>query len=451
MVRFEGVGRISWRDRWSEKFTAPEKAVKDVKSGDVVVLANLCAEPHVLPARLMDRAEELTGVKLFHLRPFGEFKERYLEREMEKRIRCVTAFAGGVKPIVQLIREGRADFYPIPLSKIPWLLKSGTLKPDVFMLTVSPPDERGYCSLGVSVDYALAALQSTETVMAEVNENMPQTCGDTFVHLSELDYLVEVSAPVYELPSADIGSIERRIGENVASLVEDEATIQIGYGGLAEAVTLFLKEKRNLGMHTEMIPEGAVTLVEQGALTCQKKSVHKGKIVGAFAAGTERLYDWLDGNPMIEMKPFEYTNDSTVVAMNHKMTAINTALQVDLYGNIYSDMLGLDQYSGAGGQPDFVSGAFFCPTGKSIIVLPSAAASGEISRIVVHPSLADNARAPLMPTAPRFYADYVVTEWGAASLKDKTTRERAKALIEISHPNFKDYLWKKAATLKLVD
>lgn len=421
-----------------------------MKSGDRVVLANLCGEPHLLPNLLMDKAQELENVKLFHLRPFGRFKDRYLEQGMEKHVKCATAFAGGIPPIVQLIKEGKAEFYPIPLSKIPWLFREGPYRPDIFITTVSPPDRHGYCSLGVSVDYAWAALETARIIIAEVNENMPRTCGDSFVHLSRINYLVEVSEPIYEIPPTNITNVERRIGENVASLVEDEATIQIGYGGVSEAITSFLKEKRDLGMHTEMVPEGTITLVEEGALTCEKKSIHKRKIVCTFNAGTRRLYDWLDNNPIIEMKPVDYTNDSKVIAMNHKMTAINTALQVDLYGNIYSDMLGLDQYSGAGGQPDFVLGALLCPNGKSIIVLPSTAARGKVSRIVAHPVLSRNVKAPLMPTVTRFYADYVVTGWGVASLKDKTISERAKALIEIAHPDFKDELWEEARKINLV-
>ena len=445
-----GCWKISWRREYERKLVAPERAAATIKSGDRVVLANLCGEPHVLPNLLMERAWELENVRLFHLRPFGSFIEKYLEPGMEKHIKCTTVFAGGNPAIIQLIREGKAEFYPIPLSRIPWLFREGPYRPDVFITTVSPPDRYGYCSLGVSVDYAWAALETAKTIIAEVNENMPRTHGDTFIHVSRIDYFVEASEPIYELPQPEITGVERRIGENVASLVEDEATIQIGYGGVSEAVTYFLKEKKNLGMHTEMVPEGVITLVEEGALTCEKKTIHKGKIVCTFNAGTRRLYEWLDNNPLIEMKPVDYTNNSSIIAMNHKMTAINTALQVDLYGNIYSDMLGLDQYSGAGGQPDFVLGALLRPDGKSIIALPSTAAGGKVSRIVAHPTLSGNVRAPQLPTVTRFYADYVVTEWGIASLKDKTTSERAKALIEIAHPKFKDELWEKAKKINLL-
>ena len=441
---------ISWKTRFADKLVTAEKAADVVKSGDRIVLSNLCGEPHRVPNLLMDKAPELKNVRMFHARPFGPFIDRYSEPEMERHIRCVTAFAGGVRQIVKLIRERKADFYPIPLSKFPWLFRDGPYKPDIFMTTVSPPDNGGYCSLGVSVDYGWAALQNAHTVVAEVNENMPRTCGDSLVHASQIDYLVEVSDRIYELPPTNVTALERHLGENVASLVEDEATIQIGFGGVSEAITSFLKEKRNLGMHSEMVPEGTMTLVEEGALNCKKKTINKERIVCTFSAGTQKLYDWLDGNQMIEMKPVDYTNDSKIIAMNHKMTAINAALQVDLYGNTYSDMLGLDQYSGAGGQPDFIIGAHLCPNGKSIVVLPSTAAGGKASRIVVHPAMSENEKAPLMPTVTRFHADYVVTEYGIASLRDKTTIERAKTLIDIAHPDFKDELEKKAKQIGLL-
>jgi len=438
------------KDKYTGKSVQPEEAAKAVKPGDKVVLSNLCSEPHLLPNLLMDRAQELKNVKLFSLRPFGKFIERYLEPGMEKHIKCATAFAGGIAPIVQVMKQGRADFYPIPLSGIPWLFKNGPFRPDVFIATMSPPDSNGYCSLGVSVDYAWAALETCKTVIAEINENMPRTCGESLVHISKLDHLVEVPDPIYEMPPLNATNLEKRLGEHVATLVEDEATIQIGYGGVSEAITSFLKEKKNLGMHSEMVPEGAMTLVEEGTLTCEKKTIDKKKIVSAFAAGTRTLYQWLNENQMVEMRRVDYTNNSGVIAMNHRMTAINTALQVDLYGNTYSDMLGLDQYSGAGGQPDFVLGAYLCPDGRSIIVLPSTAADGKASRIVVHPTMSGNARSPLMPTVTRFYADYVVTEWGIASLRDKTTTERATALIEIAHPDFKDELEEKAKKIGLI-
>jgi 4-hydroxybutyrate CoA-transferase len=300
------------------------------------------------------------------------------------------------------------------------------------------------------VDYAHAAIETSQTVIAEVNENMPRTGGDSLLHISNIDYMVETNQPLYEIPTPTVTKLEKVLAENVADLVEDEATIQIGYGAVSESIPPFLKEKRDLGMHTEMFPESAISLVEEGALTGNKKTIDKGKIVCAFNAGTRRLYDWLNDNSVIVMKPFDYTNDIGTIAMNWKMTAINAALQVDLFGNVYSDMLGFDEYSGAGGQPDFVMGASLCPNGKSIIVLPSTTSDRKFSRIVAHSSVTSNAKSPAIPTVSRFHADYVVTEWGTASLRGRTAKGRAKALVEISHPEFKSELEKDGYKLGLL-
>lgn len=434
--------------QYRDKLCSADESVRVVKSGSKVVLSNFCSEPHSLPPALMNRFEELRDVKLFHLKPCGSFIERYLEPEMEKHIKCVTAFAGGSGPIIRLLSDGRADFYPITLSEIPSLFRSHAFKPDVFMCSVSPPDDQGYCSLGVSVDYGRAAIETAGKVIAEVNENMPRTCGDSSIHISRIDHLVEATDPVYELPSTEVGNL-KKLGENVASLVEDESTIQVGYGAISESIAPFLKDKRDLGMHTEMLPESVLALIDQGALTCDKKSADKGKIICAFAAGTKRLYDWLDGNSMVSMKPLDYTNDPRIIATNKRMTTINTALQVDLYGNIYSDVLGFHQYSGAGGQPDFVLGARLCPDGKSIIALPSTV-SDQISKVILHPTRSGNPRTPMIPTISRFHADYLVTEYGVASLREKTVTERAKALIEVSHPAFRERLSKEAQSAGLL-
>lgn len=432
------------------EFTSPEKAVSVIKSDDKVVLSNLCSEPRIIPSLLMDRAPELRNVKIFHLRPFGTFVEKYLERGMEEHIKCCTAFTGGVKAINQLIRDGHADFYPIPLSRAPWLIRSGPFKPDVFVATMSPPDDKGNCNLGISVDYARAALETAQVVIAEINPGMPRTLGDTIVHVEEIDYFIDSHEPIYELLPPTITRLEKRIAENVNRLVVDGATIQIGYGAISESITPFLAEKRDLGLHSEMFPESAMPLVEQGILTGFRKSIHKGKAVCAFAAGTKKLYKWLDENAAVEFKALDYTNDPNIIGMNSKMTTINGALQVDLFGNIYSDMLGFNQYSGAGGQPDFVMGSQLCPDGTSIIVLPSTTSDGRTSRIVVHPSLTTNPKAPSVPTVTRFYADYVVTEYGVASLRGKTTLERARALAEIAHPDHVDELRKQGRKLNIL-
>ncbi|MFC1905254.1 acetyl-CoA hydrolase/transferase family protein [Chloroflexota bacterium] len=439
--------------RRSPKMVTPEQAVAVIKSHDDIVLANFCGEPLHLPMALMERAPELAGVRLFHLTVHGKFQERYLEPGMEKHIRCATIFSGRSKSVRQLLKEGRADFYSVTFANVPRLLREGDFKSDVLMVTVSPPDNLGYCSLGVSVDYAWGALERPpRAVIAEINPHMPRTHGRTFLHISQIDYAVEVDKPLYELKQLSVTEMERKIGGYVAELVEDESTLQVGYGGLSEVILYFLKDKRNLGMHTEMVPEGIRDLVKSGVITNARKNIHRDKILCTFHAGTRKLYDWLDNNPLFEMQPVDYTNDPKIIALNRKLVAINAALQVDLYGNIYADVLGLnDQYTGAGGQLDFAIGCFLAENAKFITVLPATTGQGTLSRIVTHPSLeSDNPLASQIPTVPRYYADYVVTEYGVAHLKGKSNTDRAKALIKIAHPNFRSNLRKHAIKLGLL-
>jgi len=424
-----------------------------IKSHDDVVLANFCGEPRLLPMALMNRAHELLGVRIFHYAAFGPFQDRYLEPGMEKHIRCATAFCGRRKSVRQLLNEGRADFYPVTFGNTPRLLREGDFRSDVLLLTVSPPGRDGYCSLGVSVDYAKGALERPpRVVIAEVNPNMPKTHGRSFIHVSKIDYIIEVDQPLYELEQSPITEVQVRIGQHVAALVEDCSTLQIGYGGVSEAMVHFLKDKKNLGIHTEMVPEGLRELVATGAITNARKSIHQGKIVCTFHGGTTKLYEWLNDNPLIEMQAVDYTNDPKIIAMNSRMVAINAALQVDLFGNIYSDLLGLeDQYTGAGGQLDFAVGCVIAPNAKFVTVLPSTTSDEKSSRIVTHPTLeTENPRAPQIPTIPRYYADYVVTEYGVAHLKGKPNIERAKALIQIAHPDFQGILQQQAKELGLL-
>jgi len=437
----------------SPKTVTAEKAVEAIKSHDDVVLANFCGEPRFLPMALLNRAYELLGVRIFHYAPFGSFQDKYLEQGIEKHIRCATAFCGRRKSVRQLLSEGRADFYPVTFGNTPRLLQEGDFGSDALLLTVSPPDRDGYCSLGVSVDYAQGALERPpRVVIAEVNPNMPKTHGRSFIHVSRIDYIVEVDQPLYELEQSPITEVQARIGQHVAALVEDGSTLQIGYGGVSEAVVHFLKDKKNLGIHTEMVPEGLRELVAAGAITNARKDIHQGKIVCTFHGGTIKLYEWLNDNPLIEMQPVDYTNDPKVIAMNSKMVAINAALQVDLFGNIYSDLLGLeDQYTGSGGQLDFAIGCTLAHDAKFVTVLPSTTSDEKSSRIVTHPTLEiKNPRAPQIPTIPRYYADYVVSEYGVAPLKGKPNTERAKALIQIAHPDFQGTLQQQAKELGLL-
>lgn len=428
------------------KFVTAEEAVKSIRSGDEIVLANFCAEPRHLPMSLVERAGELSGCRIFHLTPFGPFQKRMADPGMEEHIRIATPFCGRRKDVRRLLREGRADFYTMSFARYPELLRSGDFKSDILMLTVSPPDDYGYCSLGVSVDYIHAVLERPcRLVLAEINPNMPVTYGRSFIHISDIDYAVETRDPIFELEQFEVTDIERRIGENVASIVEDGSTVQIGYGAISEAAILFLGGKKDLGMHSEMVPEHVRPLVDSGVLNNSKKSMHKGKIVCTFHGGTKELYKWLNHNAIIEMQPVDYTNNPRIIAQQSKMVAINAALQVDLFGNIYADVLGLnDQYTGSGGQMDFALGCAVSDDAKFVTTLSSTTGDGKFSRIVLHPTHEDNPLAPQMPLVPRYLADYIVTEFGIAHLRGKTNNERARSLINIAHPDFRGELTAQA-------
>jgi 4-hydroxybutyrate CoA-transferase len=435
------------------KYVTAAEAVKAIQSYDDVVLANFCGEPRQLPMALMERAPELKGVRVFHMAVHGEFQTKYLEPGMDAHIRCATPFCGRSPSMRRLVKEGRADFYPVTFAGVPRLLREGDFKSDIFMLTVSPPDSNGICNLGVSVDYAWGAIERPpRLIIAEIDSHMPRTQGRTALHISRIDYAVEVDEPLFELPQSPVTDIEKTIGGYVADLVEDGATLQVGYGGVSESVLYFLTDKKHLGIHTEMVPEGLRQLFESGAITNSEKSIHSGKVVCTFHGGTKKLYDWLDNNQLFEMQPVDYTNDPRVIASNRRLVAINTALQVDLFGNVYADLLGLDdQYTGAGGQLDFALGCILADDARFINVLPATARNGAVSRIVTHPSREmENTLASQIPTVPRYYSDYVVTEFGIARLKGKSNRERAQSLIAIAHPDFRESLRYQAKQLGLL-
>ncbi len=435
------------------KIVTARQAVQAIQSHDDIVLANFCGEPRQLPMALMDRASELEGVRLFHMAVHGPFQSRYLDTGMEKHIRCATPFCGRSPIMRQLVREGRADYFPVTFSAIPRLLREGEFKSDAFMLTVSPPDSDGFCSLGVSVDYAWGAIERPpRLIIAEIDPHMPRTFGRTALHLSRIDYVVEVDEPLFELPQSPVTEIEKTIGGFVADLIDNGSTIQVGYGGVSESVLYFLKDKNNLGVHTEIVAEGFRELFNSGAITNSEKSIHRGKVVCTFHGGTKKLYDWIDNNHVFDMQPVDYTNNPKVIASNRKLVAVNTTLQVDLFGNIYSDVLGLDdQYTGVGGQLDFAVGCSLSDDARFINVLSSTTGSGKVSRIIGHPSREKgNAQASQILTVPRHYSDYVVTEYGIARLKGKSNHERANSLIGIAHPDFRESLRFEAKQLGLI-
>lgn len=422
----------TWQRDYRQKLTTAAEAVKVVKSGDRIVFSHACGEPRILPSELLKRSEELRDVQILHQVPMGE--ALYCRPEYARSFRHIALFAGG--PTREAIWEGRGDYLPRFNVEIPSLFES-KWPVDIAMVTVSPPDRHGFCSLGISVDWTKKGVECARVVIAEANKNMPRVHGDSFIHVSQFDHIVEVDVPLYELNKKKITEVEERIGRNIAELIEDECCLQLGIGGIPDAVLANLTGFRDLGIHSEMIADGVMTLVEKGVITGAKKTIHKGKIVVTFLMGSRDFYDWLDDNPMIETHTVDYVNDPTVIARNKKMVSINSALEVDLLGQVCADTLGPQQFSGVGGQVDFVRGAKSSEGGKAIIALPSTARE-KISRIV--PLFKPGAAV----TTSRNDIDYVVTDYGIAALAGKTVRDRMKAMINIAHPEFREELTRKA-------
>ena len=418
--------------RFRERVCSAAEAVKNVRSGDRVVFSHACGEPRILPRALMDRVHELRDVEIVHMVPMGD--ALYCHHEYAASFRHIALFSGG--PTREAIWENRADYIPYVFSEIPHLFE--TLLPvDVAMVTVSPPDANGFCSLGVSVDYTKKAVETATIVIAEVNESMPRTHGDSFVHASDIDYFVEVDLPIAELKSVELTEVEINIGKNVAQLIDDGCCLQLGIGGIPDAVLRNLTGFKDLGIHSEMISDGVQHLVEKGVITGRRKTIHKGKVVVNFLMGSRSFYEWVNDNPMIEMRTVDYTNNPYVIAQNKRMIAINSALEVDLLGQVCADTMGPKQFSGVGGQLDFVRGARMSEGGKAVIALPSSA-KGHVSRVV------STLKPGAAVTTSRNDVDYVVTDHGVAALKGKTVRERMKALINIAHPDFREDLTRKA-------
>ena len=407
-----------------------DQAVSGIKSGQQVFMQGAAASPTILLEALVRRAPELEDVKIIHMHAEGPHP--HLAPEMVGHFRHKALFIG--PNARKAINEGRAEFIPVFLSDIPRLFDSGILPLDAVLINVAPPDDHGFCSLGTSVDTVLTAIRNARVVIAQINRSMPRTLGDSFVPVSKIDFGVEVDMPPYTYVTGEIGDVERRIGEFVADLVQDEATLQMGIGDIPSAVAQHLYHKRDLGIHTEMFTDVLVDLVERGVVTCERKDVDCGKIVTTFMMGSQRLYKFVDNNPMVEMRQVDYTNDTSIIRKFRRMTAINSAIEVDLTGQVCADSIGHRMYSGVGGQMDFMRGAALAEQGRAIIALPSTAAGGTVSRITI--ALKEGAGV----TTTRSHVRTVVTEYGVAELFGQSLCDRAERLIAIAHPAFRGEL-----------
>jgi 4-hydroxybutyrate CoA-transferase len=432
---------MNWHDEYKKKVVTAEEAMAVIESGDRVSIQPGVQEPTALVEAMIARSSELRDVEVIHVLTFGNAD--YVLPEHEGHFRHTAFFIGG--NVRAAVNEGRADFIPIFLGEIPALFKSGDLSIDVSCINVSPPDEHGFCSFGADVGIGKSATWAADTVVAQVNPKVPRTHGDAFIHINRLNKIVECDIPLHELKGGAITDIHKAIGSNIADLIVDGATLQMGIGAIPDAVLLFLKGKKDLGVHTEMFSDGLVELVQAGVVTGEKKTIHPGKIVSGFFMGSQELYEWSHNNPMIEMHPTEYTNDPFIISQNENMVAINSALQVDLTGQVCSDSIGHRLYSGFGGQVDFIRGASRSKGGVPIIALPATARGGTISRIMPHLDLG----AGVVTT--RGDVRYVVTEFGAANLHGKTVRQRAEALIGIAHPDFREDLFAAAQKFHYLD
>ncbi len=433
---------ITYDPNWQEKYKAQvltaTDAVKRIRPGQRIFIGTGTGEPLELVSALSQRAFELPDTEIVHLLTFGEAP--YAHRELAQYFRVNSFFiAENVRDIIQ---EGLGDYTPIHLSDLPGLFDSGQLPLDVALIHVTPPDQDGLCSLGVSVDIVKSATENASLVIAQVNPNMPRTLGDCSLHVHDIDLLVPCAAPIPEVPLPEVTEVTRQIAEYIAALVEDGSTIEFGIGRIPQALLGFLKDKKDLGVHTEMVTDSMIDLIESGAITGARKTTDRGKIVASFAIGTQRIYDYIDNNPLFSFHPTEYVNDPAVIRQQAKMVAVNTALEVDLTGQVCADSIGSKFFSGVGGQVDFNRGAAKSRGGKPIIALPSTAKGGTVSRIVTQLSPG----AGVVTTRAGVF--YVVTEYGVAYLHGKSVQERALASISIAHPKFRADLLRDAIEAK---
>ena len=429
---------MSWETKYKKRMNTADAALGCVKSGMRVYIQPGCAEPEALVEALIRRAPDLFDVEIVHMMTMG--CAPYVAPEMAGHFRHKAMFIGA--NVREAINDGRADYTPIYLSEIEGLFESGEMPIDVALIEVSPPDSHGYCSFGVGVDTTLTAAKVAKHVVAQINGNMPRTYGDSFIHVDDIDAFVESSRPLCALKGPVVTDLQVAIARRVAGLIDDGAVLQTGIGGIPDAVLPMLMDRKDLGVHSELVSDGVIPLIEAGVVTGARKNFKPRKIILGFALGTKHLFEFVDNNPIFEFHPTAYTNDPGLIARNDNMVAINSAIQVDLTGQVCSDSIGNQFYSGIGGQVDFLRGASRSKGGKPIIAISSTAKDGTISRIV--PTLDPGAGV----VTSRGLVRYVVTEFGVAYLHGKSIRERAKALIEIAHPKFRDELYAYCEKIK---
>ena len=422
---------MSWQIEYKKKLRTAEEALRGVQSGMRVYIQPGCAEPETLVEALIRRAPFVEDVEIVHMMTMG--CAPYVAPEMAGHFRHNAVFIG--PNVREAVNDGRADYTPIFLSEIEELFESGAMPLDVALLELSPPDSHGFCSFGVGVDTSLTAAKCARFVVAQINDQMPRTFGDSFIHVNQLHAIVESSRPLCAMKKPEITDMHVAIARNVAGLIEDGAVLQTGIGGIPDAVLPFLMDRKDLAVHSELVSDGVIPLIDAGVITGARKNFKPRKIIAGFVLGTKQMFDFVDNNPIFEFHPTAYTNDSVLIARNDNMVAINSALQVDLTGQVCADSIGNRFYSGIGGQVDFLRGAARSKGGKPIIAISSTAKNGAISRI--SPMLDPGAGV----VTSRGLIRYVVTEYGVAYLHGKSIRERAKALIEIAHPKFREELY----------
>ncbi len=430
----------NWQSKYGDMIADADEAISRIGPGKRVFIGTGCAEPQELVNALVAASGKLSDTEIVHLLTSGDAP--YADENLSQKFRVNSFFIS--ENVRGVIQEGLGDYTPIFLSDIPRLFSSGQLPLDVALIQVTPPDDRGMCSLGVSVDIVKSAAENASLVIAEVNPQMPRTLGNCFINVYDLDILVPVNRPVIEIVPPSPDNVTRQIGEYIAALVEDNSTLELGIGTIPQAVLEYLKGKKDLGIHTEMFTDPIIDMIEAGVITGNRKTLDRGKIVASFCMGTRKLYDYIDNNPMFSFRPTEYVNDPYIISRQYKQMAINVALEVDLTGQVCADSIGSSFYSGIGGQVDFNRGAARSSGGKAIIALPSTAKEGTISRIVCQLSPG----AGVVTT--RGDVHYVVTEYGVAYLHGKSVQERVIALISIAHPDFREQLLKDAIKVKYV-